>query len=699
MNEIEIKLEISQLEKQFNHLRLRIESLKNNIDNPIDLIGVLNGARGSAELILKCIYRREKECDEKIPREKAEEMLRVQSAKLTIEHLLTPIQDKIPKNILHNLKIIQSWGNEGSHYNGAIEKTVTFSTLQMVSLALSELVLWFVGDYLNFDTANFSNEIENSSMGIEDWQDIYWLAMKNNSLKALDQAKLGKIQKEFNIASEKIEEIKSTYSRNIDHFNQVLFEVFEDDYLELDELEAIDHVREECCISKKEALEILDTYSWTDKLKGDFSDLSINWMKNELKNTVSLDTNIESDMITELKVNLSNKTIHTEEINTDIFHLTTEETFPISDFVETARTPSISINSSIEIDENGDSWIDKEAGLLFKYNRIIYKSEYTGEELPTLILDKVIWLAKNASTFTYSQTGINLNKRWRLPYLEDWNYLSRFIAKKNNEKHDLNSEGSIEINGEECFPNDLLTCIDAGSSSSVVTGNDYYLLGFTENEVFIWDEMEGASVRHSKHLSAIGKKRFKLKSKWEPGMLLPSIYNDYFNVSFLHPKYKVANKLGINYNESTYAIRNKNSFDLSGLVISKNSTPYLTALGRDELVGIRAFTLITDQIKNNLHTLEFKIPDFLEWDDIKPLIDTQSSGVINNTNSFNLGEKIVCINKFKFHNEIDKDLNLNDVYTISEINVNKQKLTLEEFPPENKADKKKWFDFDLFVKI
>ena len=182
-------------------------------------------------------------------------------------------------------------------------------------------------------------------------------------------------------------------------------------------------------------------------------------------------------------------------------------------------------------------------------------------------------------------------------------------------------------------------------------------------------------------------------------MLLPSIYNDYFNVSFLHPKYKVANKLGINYNESTYAIRNKNSFDLSGLVISKNSTPYLTALGRDELVGIRAFTLITDQIKNNLHTLEFKIPDFLEWDDIKPLIDTQSSGVINNTNSFNLGEKIVCINKFKFHNEIDKDLNLNDVYTISEINVNKQKLTLEEFPPENKADKKKWFDFDLFVKI
>lgn len=356
------------------------------------------------------------------------------------------------------------------------------------------------------------------------------------------------------------------------------------------------------------------------------------------------------------------------------------------------------VNSSYKptYDSNDNLWVDKLSGLLLKNNKLIYVSSITGEEVPTLITNNTIWTAKNISYKSYKKTGLNINKNWLFPGKEDWNLLSRFIAKKNNENHYLINENPINSDGIEWGVNDKLTCIN--SNNSVVEGNDYYIVGYDANGVYLWDEKTQDYLKQpqsSQHLLSISKKRFKLKEKWEPGIKLPSIYNEYFDVSFIHPKFKVANKFGINYSESTFAIKNNNSYSLAGLVVSKHSNPHVIDLNDDIMVGVRCFLPITKSIKESLMLAEFNFPEFINLEEIKPINKFENE---LESSIFNIlpDTKVVCSNKFTFENELDLLLNLNKEYIVKEVNSNKQQLTLVEFPQQNKADKKKWFDFRNF---
>ena len=81
--------------------------------------------------------------------------------------------------------------------------------------------------------------------------------MRAGNIKLLDQKTLDALKKKFDIRDADINEIISNYSRKESLFLQILSEALEDKQIEKYELEALEHSRLECCISKKEAQEIL----------------------------------------------------------------------------------------------------------------------------------------------------------------------------------------------------------------------------------------------------------------------------------------------------------------------------------------------------------------------------------------------------------------------------------------------------------
>jgi hypothetical protein len=161
MNDLELENQIKKLEREYLDLRNAINSLSGNLNNTAILRGTLSGAGASAESILKCIIRKEKinikSNDPKIPPERADELRKKDVQGLMLDDLIKLVESKIPLNILTHLRTIQAWRNIGSHDKGehTINETVNSGTLQVVSLALSEIVIWFVGTYLNHDTSNF----------------------------------------------------------------------------------------------------------------------------------------------------------------------------------------------------------------------------------------------------------------------------------------------------------------------------------------------------------------------------------------------------------------------------------------------------------------------------------------------------------------------------------------------------------------
>lgn len=302
MNELELKNQIESLQREYLDLRTAMSSLAVNLNNNAMLRGTLSGAGVSAESILKCVIRRErinvKTKDPKIPIERADEIRSEEVQGLMLDEMIRLVEKRIPLRVLTHLRTIQAWRNIGSHDKGGnnISETINSGTLQVVSLALSELVNWFVGEYLNHDISGFIfNETiseDNNLISTIEWQEEYWFAMKKGSLKALDEAKLNKIQHLHKISNSEIESIKSNFDRKEELFMQILNEAFEDNVIEIDELEAIEHSRADCCISLKETKEILEKYNWKVKFKENPENLNVGWMRDELvhQNAISSDS-------------------------------------------------------------------------------------------------------------------------------------------------------------------------------------------------------------------------------------------------------------------------------------------------------------------------------------------------------------------------------------------------------------------------
>ncbi len=316
MNDIEIKNQLNKLEKQYTDLRFAFSSLSNNLNNTAFLRGALSSAGSAAELILKCIYRKEKVMDSKIPLDRAEEIKKQESDKLMLDDLIRLVGDKVPLRLIPHLRNIQAWRNIGSHDKGDINETVNASTLQVVSLAMNELVIWFVGEYLNHDTSGFDATLSSSDKkNIEDyqqWEEAYWYAMKDLSISKLEQSQLDFLAKKINLKEEIKTDIINQFNRDKDGFVELVSEIFSHASYTLDDLEHLDYIRIGSCIAVKEAKEIISELPNF----GEFSsfllteNIDFAWFDKASAKTSNSDDNSQVDSVA--VENTSNKSVETQ---------------------------------------------------------------------------------------------------------------------------------------------------------------------------------------------------------------------------------------------------------------------------------------------------------------------------------------------------------------------------------------------------
>lgn len=457
MNEQEIKIQIETLQREYKDLRTAISSLSSNLNNNAILRGTLSGAGVSAESILKSIIRLEKinikTIDSKIPVERANEIRKKEVQGLMLDEMIRLTENRLPLRIITHLRTIQAWRNIGSHDKGEhqINETINSNTLQVVSLALSELVTWFVGEYLNHDISGFYYNEElpkvKKEILIDEWQEEFWFAMRKGLLKALDEAKLNKTQHIHNISNEAIDFIKSNFERKEELFIQILNEAFDDGIIDIDELEAIEHSRKMFCISSKETKEILEKFNWKSKFKDNPEKLNVDWMRDELVSYRQLlESNVDNELLNKTKIDdLDSSPLS----NIDIKKSYKDFGIQIQETDKHSLTNNIITSDSIEFKEDDKLFVKIGNQLWARLNLSVehFNNGDKIEQLPSNLgplefmrAKKPYWTFVNFNPETLDKFGRLYNffavndKRgivpdgFRIPTIDDWTKLSNHLG-------------------------------------------------------------------------------------------------------------------------------------------------------------------------------------------------------------------------------------------------------------------------------
>ena len=247
--------EIEKLKLDYLSLKKEISIIQNS-DSRALRRGVLSEAGATTEKILKFIYRNENLEKNSKPADK-----------MMIDELLTEISKKqiIPIGVLTQFRTLQQWRNIGSHDKGDIIDEFDQNAIITVNTSVAAIVNWLFNNYLKTDLSEHfmvndehtENDNIDNSLGIEEWTEHYWWAMKNGQMKLIDQKSLDSIQKKNEISEYLTINIKENFNRKEEEFNLIIQEAFEDKNLEELEIDALEHSRIECCISIKEAKEII----------------------------------------------------------------------------------------------------------------------------------------------------------------------------------------------------------------------------------------------------------------------------------------------------------------------------------------------------------------------------------------------------------------------------------------------------------
>jgi uncharacterized protein (TIGR02145 family) len=155
---------IELLQKEFTFLQIEVNQLKNSNANSTRLRGLLIGSGVVLELVLKCVYKIEGFEKDSKP-----------SDKMLLEDLIQATQSKLPGGVLIHIRTIQSWRNFGGHSKGDVVIEVKQSEIDILYSALSEIVNWFLNEYIKIDSLknpsvnkdpinNKSNKIANNRM-------------------------------------------------------------------------------------------------------------------------------------------------------------------------------------------------------------------------------------------------------------------------------------------------------------------------------------------------------------------------------------------------------------------------------------------------------------------------------------------------------------------------------------------------------
>jgi hypothetical protein len=402
-----------------------------------------------------------------------------------------------------------------------------------------------------------------------------------------------------------------------------------------------------------------------------------------------------------------------------------------SDFSK-AKGTSQSESTSIESDENGNSWIDEPSGLRVRENQLYFFDKRTGIEYKTLLTNREIWLAKNLeitdnwweSIFedhTHSFEDY-IPENWFLPSIIDWKYFDAYISQKNGINPPVNIN-AIQINNTNCYIGDLLVCIDAGDSSVLKTGNEYILVNHYDNLVYLYDYTNKEYLYQSETFKLLpnGKRKFKLKESWFSKMtyIAQESHMDANEFPYIHPKYLVANKFGIDYNRNWYLtfvpwfegyFHNEENY--GGLEIRKQ---YGGAFYHSKPENIRILLPYSKNIIENLVQINFKLPDYLKFEDIliSNIVSSEKSEYINkekldfkyemeteNLDTINMGDWIICNNAFNFNYEGNMQTMANgQLYKVNGFKEKSQQVSFEEYPQLNKTNSKTWLPASNFMKL
>jgi len=301
-NEI-IWQELKNLKHGYDDLKKEISNItrKKHEATQTSRRGALTTSGVTAERILKYIYRREgKESGHK------------PADKLMLDELISELSERakpsiLPHHVVTHLRTVQAWRNLGGHDKGDFNEVID-DTLIGVNIALNTVVSWFFESYLGGEFAELAknNEIDTSSVEISNsltenekvWQDYFWFANRNSSIRAIESSYLNSLQVKFNISEERIQYIKNGFQRKIEEFKELIEQALEDKKLEIFEIEAIEHSRETCCISLVEAKELIA--SSIEKSEIDFSEVrffNIPWLKDvfETKKRGNLIPQVEAE--------------------------------------------------------------------------------------------------------------------------------------------------------------------------------------------------------------------------------------------------------------------------------------------------------------------------------------------------------------------------------------------------------------------
>ncbi|GAA4053346.1 ribosomal protein L7/L12 [Flavobacterium chungnamense] len=159
-------------------------------------------------------------------------------------------------------------------------------------------------------------------------------------------------------------------------------------------------------------------------------------------------------------------------------------------------------------------------------------------------------------------------------------------------------------------------------------------------------------------------------------------------LSSIHPKIPLVKNFGINYKYANFYIFDNHCDSFS---VSKNKENYFMDNG--EKLAVRVYIPLNKNIIDKLKELNFLLPDYINYEDIRIIVETKSSIDINN---LIIGSSVSCINNKNDDRSTISELEKGSLYTISEINVRKNIITLQEYPQQNNSEKKKWFNISLF---
>ena len=175
----------------------------------------------------------------------------------------------VPKHITPHFRVIQAYGNFGTHDQGAASRSITPDYIDPCISALRQVTSWYIGDYhqrselarslVGVSGAGVSavGQSDVTLSGFEEWLDDFWWAHRQSPPKLLDLRAADATQKRHELTEASLSLARAAIRRDLATFQNALLDAFEDHFVEVSESEALEAIRTECCVSQREAARLV----------------------------------------------------------------------------------------------------------------------------------------------------------------------------------------------------------------------------------------------------------------------------------------------------------------------------------------------------------------------------------------------------------------------------------------------------------